>query len=69
MVSILKGVLKKMIKFESDEYNYHNIYLKQTHLRQMMNLKAKGRYLEETKLFTQEICTNPSPESQKKVVS
>jgi hypothetical protein len=34
--------------------------IKQFHLNKLMNLKAKGRYLEETKVFSREVGIIPS---------
>lgn len=36
---------------------------KQLHMRQLMGLKTKGRFLEETKLFDSELRQLPSLES------
>lgn len=42
---------------------------KQLFLNQLMNLKTRGRYLDETDLFERDLCQFPSPQSQSRVVS
>ena len=42
--------------------------MKQMHLRQLMGLKSKGRFLQETRMFEIDNKTIPSIQSQKIVV-
>lgn len=38
-------------------------------MKQLMNLKSKGRFIEETKIYESECKQTPSIKSQKRVVS
>lgn len=60
LVKVFSELLHNLQKLEEDQYNMKALYIKQLHMRQMMNLKTRGRYLEETKIFEKEIRELPS---------
>lgn len=48
---------------EDEDYDTQKLFLKQLHMRQLMGLKSRGRFLEETKMFENELHCLPSTES------
>jgi dihydroneopterin aldolase len=54
---------------EDEEYDMQKLIMKQLHMRQLMGLKTKGRFLEETRMFELDMHVTPSLASQTKVVS
>ncbi len=52
----------------TDENDRLRLGIKELKLRQLLSLKTRGRFLDETKVFEGDIKVLPSPESQKKVV-
>ncbi|TNV87000.1 hypothetical protein FGO68_gene6336 [Halteria grandinella] len=67
VVKVYSDVLNYLQRLEDDQYDLGKLATKQLHLKQMMNLKTKGRFLEETKCVDQELKILPSTKSQKKV--
>jgi len=59
-----KRLLQQLHEMEGEEYDAQKLFMKQLHMRQLMGLKTKGRYLEETKIFDNEMKTLPSADSQ-----
>lgn len=68
MTKMFSSFLYNLQKMEEDQYNVKALYCKQLHMRQMMNLKTKGRFLEETKIFDSTVGVLPHIESQKRVI-
>ncbi|TNV84882.1 hypothetical protein FGO68_gene11445 [Halteria grandinella] len=68
MTKIFSNFLYNLQKLEEDQYNIKALYCKQLHMRQMMNLKTKGRFLEETKIFDSTLGVLPQISSQKRVI-
>ncbi|TNV85668.1 hypothetical protein FGO68_gene15641 [Halteria grandinella] len=60
-------LLSSLQELEDEEYDMEKLIMKQLHMRQMMGLKTKGRFLEETKVFESEMKQLPSQQSQLKV--
>ena len=54
---------------EDEQYDMDKLFQKQIKIRQLMNLKTKGRFLEETKIFEKQQKQVPSVKSQRKTVS
>jgi hypothetical protein len=48
---------------EDEQYDMDKLYQNQMKVRQLMNLKTKGRFLEETKIFEKQQNILPSLES------
>lgn len=61
-------MLQHVQLLEDEAYDLDKLYNSQMHIRQLMNLKTKGRFLEETKIFEYQTKMVPSKELQKKVV-
>ncbi|TNV86047.1 hypothetical protein FGO68_gene10399 [Halteria grandinella] len=67
MIKAYLKLLSQLQEMEGEEFDAQKLLQKQLHMRQLMGLKYKGRYLEETKLFEMEVKQLPSLESQQKV--
>lgn len=63
LTKIFSDFLYNLQKLEEDQYNLKALYCKQLHMRQMMNLKTKGRFLEETKIFDSTVGALPQVKS------
>lgn len=57
---LFRQILAQLKRFEDEEYDRSKLRLKKFHLFQMMNLKVKGRYLEETRFFSRMNSIMPS---------
>ncbi len=50
-MAVFKKVLQHVQLLEEEAYDIEKIFNSQMLIRQLMNLKTKGRFLEETKIF------------------
>ena len=56
-------LLSQLQEMEDEDYDSQKLFLKQLHMRQLMGLKTKGRFLEETKMFDNDMRCLPSADS------
>lgn len=45
LIEAFKGMLNDLQKYEEEQYDLAKFKLKQMHMKQLMSLKLKGRYL------------------------
>jgi hypothetical protein len=57
------GLLGTLQELEDEDYDMQKLILKQLHMRQLISLKSKGRFLDETKIFDGEVKCLPSAKS------
>jgi hypothetical protein len=69
ITQVFKRLLFHINLLEDSNYDLEKLFLKQMHMKQLMNLKSKGRFIEETKIYESEFKKAPSTKSQKRVVS
>ncbi|TNV74824.1 hypothetical protein FGO68_gene10014 [Halteria grandinella] len=68
MIQILMNQLKFLQYQDNQNYDLKKLVNKQLHLKQLMQLKTKGRFLLETALFEGSVNKQPSTDSQRKVI-
>jgi hypothetical protein len=67
-VKVFSEVVGFLQRMDEEINDMNKLRAKQMHLKRLMQLKIKGRFLEETQIFEQELQQVPTVNSQKKVV-
>jgi hypothetical protein len=69
MIEVYIDLVMRLQAELNDENDRNRLMIKELKLKQLLGLRTKGRFLDETKVFEGDMKLLPSVKSQKKVVS